>query len=120
MRISSLAACLILAACSGKTDNAQSADAETVVCALEGKPDFSPVCTVQRTAGDRGMTLMISGPGGSFRRLLVTNDGRGVIAADGAEAATVSTIGNGHIEVALGGDRYRLPATIKPSARKTQ
>lgn len=110
MRISSLVACLILAACSGKTGNAESADGETIACAVGGEPDFSPVCTARKTDGDRGTTLTVSGPGGSFRRLLLTDDGRGVIAADGAEAATVATLGNGLIEIALGGDRYRLPA----------
>ena len=36
-----------------------------------------------------------------------------VIAADGAEKATVTITGPGEIEVAIGGDRYRLPATVK-------
>jgi hypothetical protein len=36
-----------------------------------------------------------------------------VVAADGAEKAVISIIGNGRIEVALAGHRYRLPATVK-------
>ena len=37
---------------------------------------------------------------------------RAAIAADGAEPAMVSIVEKGTIDVALGGDRYRLPATI--------
>ena len=36
--------------------------------------------------------------------------GRGVISADGALSATVTIIDDGKIEVAIGRDRYRLPA----------
>ena len=57
--------------------------------------------------------LTIRHPDGGFRRLRITADGRGVIAADGAEPARVSVIGPADIEVAVGGDRYRLPATVK-------
>jgi len=49
--------------------------------------------------------------------LLVTQDGRGVIAADGAEAAKVTITGADGIEVALGGNRYRLPATVKGTTK---
>ncbi|WP_236697467.1 hypothetical protein [Sphingomonas sp. Leaf357] len=70
-------------------------------------------CTVDRQTGDDGLILTVRHPDGAFHRLLVTKDGRGVIAADGAEQAVVSVIGDDRIEVALGGDRYRLPATTK-------
>lgn len=50
---------------------------------------------------------------GGFRRLLVTHDGRGVVAADGAEAAVVATVADNMIEVTLGNDRIRLPATVR-------
>lgn len=62
--------------------------------------------------------LTVRHPDGAFHRLLVTKDGRGVIAADGAETAVVTIIANGEIEVALGGDRYRLPATVKGKAAR--
>ena len=45
--------------------------------------------------------------------LVSATDGRGVIAADGSEPAKVMIIGDGVIEVAVGGDRYRLPANTK-------
>ena len=73
-------------------------------------------CTVDRTQGERGLILTVRHADGGFHRLLVTRDGRGVVAADGAEAARVTIPEPGMIDVALGTDRYRLPATIK-SAR---
>ena len=54
--------------------------------------------------------------GGGFRRLQVATDGRGVIAADGADVASVKVVSPGSIEVAVGDDRYRLPATVKGQA----
>jgi hypothetical protein len=97
----------------------QRADAESdgqIVCAQHGSHDFARVCTVDRVNGAEGLILTVSHPDGSFHRLLVTKDGRGVVAADGAEKAVVTVLGAGSIEVALGGDRYRLPATVKGQA----
>ena len=87
--------------------------ADRIECALEGADAFEPVCRVERIAGADGLTLTMRSPNGSFRRLLVTNDGRGVVAADGADPAIVAVIAGNRIEVAIAGDRYRLPATVK-------
>lgn len=115
---------LLLAGC-GRTENADPlAEAEAAAearaesggrinCATGGATAFSRACLVERTADDQGLLLTIHHADGHFRRLLVTRDGRGVVAADGAEDATVSIVGSGEIEVALAGDRYRLPATVK-------
>ncbi len=107
---------LLLSACgeSAPDDIAASAPegAERIECAVGGEA-FAPVCLVDRAQSPDGLTLTLRGPSGSFRRLLVTTDGRGVIAADGAEAAAVTPLGPDRIEVAIGGDRYRLPATVK-------
>jgi hypothetical protein len=86
---------------------------ERVDCAVGGGA-FARACTVERVTGDAGLVLTLRAPGGSFRRLLVTKDGRGVVAADGAEPAKVTILGPGRIEVAIGGDRYRLPASVRP------
>ena len=99
----------LLAACGGPP--APKADAR-IECALDGATAFAPVCTVERTPGP-DVLLTIRGPNGSFRRLAATSDGHGVMAADGAEPATVRIVGTGLIEVSIGGDRYRLPATIR-------
>ncbi|MEI9926638.1 MAG: hypothetical protein WDN44_01590 [Sphingomonas sp.] len=43
-----------------------------------------------------------------------------MIAADGAERAKVTPLAPDLIEVALGGARYRLPATVRmPKAKRT-
>jgi hypothetical protein len=86
---------------------------DRIACAVEGAADFENACTVEREAGPGGTILTLRGPGGGFRRLRVTTDGRGVVAADGAERATVTLLGPDRIEVALGGDRYRLPAHLR-------
>ena len=84
-----------------------------VECALKGAEAFDRICTIDRVAGAEGLTLTIRSPDGSFRRLLVTHDGRGVIAADGAAPALVSVVADNRIEVTIENDRYRLPATVK-------
>lgn len=71
-------------------------------------------CTVEQVRDRDGMVLTLRHPDGGFRRLRVATDGRGVVAADGAQPAAVTVTGPGDIEVAVGGDRYRLPATVKP------
>ena len=89
--------------------------AERIACAT-GADAFAPVCVVERTSTKDGLALTLRAPNGGFRRLLVTKDGRGVIAADGAEPARVIPLGPDQIEVAIGADRYRLPATVRQPA----
>jgi hypothetical protein len=94
-----------------------SADDEgRIVCARQGSSDFARACTVDRTESGGGEILTVRHPDGAFHRLLITKDGRGVIAADGAEKASVTVLGSNSIEVALSGDRYRLPATVRNGA----
>ncbi len=128
MRTSSgaLAALLLVAACSSpdqpantqvlaKVEAQQQADAEDdgrILCG-RGSDVLTRNCTVEQLKGPEGLLLTIRHPDGGFRRLRVTTDGRGVVAADGAEVAKVAVIGPGDIEVAVGEDRYRLPATVK-------
>ena len=131
MRISSaVPAILLLAACnqqpadpgamSNAIDNAQAAAGgdERIECAATGATAFMRDCTVERTEAAEGLILTARQPDNGFHRLLVVKDGRGVIAADGAETAKVTVIGDGRIEVAIGGDRYRLPATVKAKGGK--
>ena len=82
-------------------------------CAAPGEADFAPVCTVDRAETPDGVILTLRHPDGAFHRLQITRDGRGVIAADGAEPAKVTPLGPDRIEVELGGARYRLPATVR-------
>lgn len=85
---------------------------DRIECALDGAAAFERVCIIERTPG-RDVNFTLRGPNGSFRRLVATEDGRGVMAADGAEAANVKPIGEGLIEVSIGADRYRLPARVR-------
>lgn len=87
--------------------------ADAVPCARAGEPRVERRCLVERTQGAGGLILTLRHPDGAFRRLQVTGDGHGVIAADGAEPARVTVVGANQIEVTVGGDRYRLPATVK-------
>lgn len=82
-----------------------------VACARGGDA-LAPICSVDRTPTQDGVILTLRHPDGGFRRLKITGDGRGVVAADGAEAAKVRIAGSNEIDVTLGEDHYRLPATI--------
>jgi len=123
LRITELAVLplLLLAACDRAPDNAKLAEAEAkqsrdaandgrIDCALEGAKLFDRTCTVQEISGADGAVLVVGRSDVGYRRLQITTDGRGVISADGAEVANVSIVDEGVIEVAIGNDRYRLPA----------
>jgi len=109
----SLAACGDRQASSDPSGAAASAGAEKIDCAVDGAAGFERSCVVERSTGSDGLVLTVRHPSGGFRRLQVTRDGRGIIPADGAESAVVRILDPAHIEVAIGSDRYRLPATIK-------
>ncbi len=110
---------LALTACHRQERGQRAAAADTVArvpCALHGTAAFNDGCTVDRIVSGDGLTLVIHHPDGGFRRLLVATDGRGVVTADGSESAVVSVVDPGTIEVVVGDDRYRLPATVKGQA----
>jgi hypothetical protein len=118
---------LLVAACSGAPsevseqrdqapDNTAAVaqpEAPRIECAAPGSTQFAPACTVDRAETPDGVILTLRRPDGAFHRLQITRDGRGVIAADGAEPPKVTPIAADRIEVELGGARYRLPATIR-------
>lgn len=87
---------------------AQLVDDGKADCITGDATDWARDCLIER-AGDR---LTIRHPDGGFRRFRVLADGRGLEAADGAEPARLRIVGDRQIEVATGGDRYRLPAQI--------
>ena len=89
-------------------------------CALAGDDDFSDDCTVERISSDDGLILVFRHPDGGFRRVRVVGDGRGLVSADGAQEAMVSPAGENRIMVMIGDDRYTLPATIRPGARRNE
>lgn len=114
-----LVALTLLAGCNSKPADpfGGAAEADKIECRIGAATGFDRTCIVERTIGPDGLILTIRHPDGGFRRFLVTTDGRGVVAADGAEPATVTVEGGDGILVAIGGDTYRLPATVKPAAK---
>jgi hypothetical protein len=100
-----------LAACGGASgDEAADAGKKRIECALEGADAFARDCTVDEMSGADGAVLVVGRSDVGYRRLQITTEGRGVVSADGAEPAKVTIIGDRLIEVAIGSDRYRLPA----------
>ena len=110
-------ACLALAGCDGGDGTA--ADQQSTFssvrstggvadCAIRTTADWSRSCPVERS----GDLVTLRHPDGGFRRYNVLKDGRGLVAADGAEQATVTVLGKDQIELSVGEDRYRLPATM--------
>ena len=83
---------------------------DRVPCTMAGQ---AQQCVVDTAAGEGGTVVTVHHPDGGFRRLLITSDGRGGVAADGAQPAAVKIAGQGEIEVTIAGDRYRLPATVR-------
>ena len=55
-----------------------------IACAPPGAERFTASCTVDRVESQDGLFLTLRQPEGGLHRLLVTTDGRGVAAADGA------------------------------------
>lgn len=113
----SLILLLTLAACQpAEIPEATAQSDGQIDCRIGADDQFVRSCTIERTQTDRGRVLTVLKPDGGFRRLLVATDGRGVIAADGAERAEVTIIGPDRIQVGIGGDSFRLPARIAPVA----
>jgi len=114
MKLAAPFAALLLLSCGGEGEQARKG--ESVECAIGGAA-FERSCTMERSEGPDGLTVTIRNEAGGFRRLLLPKDGSGAVAADGAERAQVSVLGDGRAEVAIGGDRYRLPVAIGPAPR---
>ncbi|TVV70387.1 hypothetical protein [Sphingomonas solaris] len=112
-----VAVLLLLAACGSEpaANPFDAPDADRIECSIGAHAPFARDCVVERSTTPDGLVLTVRHPDGGFRRLLVTKDGHGVAAADGAEPASVTVEGKDGILVAIGGDRYRLPATVKPT-----
>lgn len=110
MRISNLglAALAALAGCSEAAPTV-AAGGETIECALAGAATFTANCAADRTTQGGTSFVIVRHPDGAFRRFQQVDDGRGLIAADGAETAQVTPAGP-VFEVAIAADRYRIPA----------
>jgi hypothetical protein len=85
-------------------------------CALGGSDKYLPDCFVEDSRVGQRRFLTVRNKSGAFRRFEMIDDGRGVVAADGADQAVAKWSAEGVLEVAVGGDRYRFPARMKSDA----
>jgi hypothetical protein len=106
-----LAALLLLAACTPRTE-VDLEGKQAIECMIPGQSDFELACTIERSQSPDGTVLTVRAPDGEFRRFLIVRDGRGVIAADGAETVKVTPAGSDSIDVLAGEIVYRLPAKV--------
>jgi hypothetical protein len=91
-------------------------DGNAIECAVAGAAYFEPVCAVERVELEDGsLSLVVWHPDGGFRRFSVLTDGRGLAVADGAEQAMIELV-DGRLDVSVGSDRYRFPATVRANA----
>ncbi|MBB3980554.1 hypothetical protein GGR44_000185 [Sphingobium fontiphilum] len=79
-----------------------------VACLIDGQSEWTRDCRYDQD----GAILTLRHADGGFRRFRIVGDGRGLEPADGAEGAIIRIVDDGMIEVAVGPDRYRLPATM--------
>lgn len=106
-----------LAACAPSEPNSLTGGEETrITCALGDETEFTEQCDAERVQNGERRELVMRHPDGGFRRFEIVSDGRGLVAADGSEEAVVTPLTDGRIQLSVGGDRYRLPATVKPGA----
>jgi hypothetical protein len=93
--------------------DADIAGREKIDCLLPGQREFRQLCTIETASRREGISLIVRAPDGEFRRLLMQKDGRGIIAADGAEGLKVKPAGPGSIEVTTGDIVWRLPRKVE-------
>jgi hypothetical protein len=102
-----LFALLLLAACGEPAAPSAGAPDNRIECRSGSASAFARTCTIEIAQAPGGMVFTLRKADGGFRRLLQTFDGN-FVAADGAEAAQVTRLQNGRIEVEIGGDRFRF------------
>src|SRR5690606_28997244 len=107
-----LAACKVAEDPQAAAQEAREEAGGSVVACAHGEAEYAQDCWYERSDEDGQRLLVIHHQDGSFRRFEIVDDGRGLVAADGADAAQVAVEGE-MIEVTLADYRYLLPATIK-------
>ncbi len=126
-----LALPLLLAACHSQADDtapaagndaakpqpAKAADGnELIECSIGGAQWLLRECEVEKSRDkDGALVLVVHHPDGGFRRFTVLTDGRGLAPADGAQEAVIDVVDD-RIDVQVGDDRYRFPATVRGHA----
>jgi hypothetical protein len=104
---------LLLAACGGPATPAAGEPDNRIECRAGSASAFERTCTIEIAQAPDGMVFTLRKADGGFRRLLQTID-HNFVAADGAEQAHVTIIAGNRIEIEIGGDRFRLPARVRP------
>lgn len=112
-RGAAMLALAVLGACAQGEEKPQG---RVIDCALAGAAKFTPDCFVTDTRSGERHLLTVRHKDGAFRRFEMVDDGRGLIAADGADAASAKWSAEGVLEVTVAGDRYRFPARMKADA----
>lgn len=108
-----LAASAVLAGCSAKEEAPKG---RVIDCMIQGSAKFLPDCFVEDSRVGERRVLTVRHKDGAFRRFEMVDDGRGVVAADGADEAVANWSSEGVLEVVVGADRYRFPARMKSDA----
>lgn len=120
-RILALSALALLVGCGEQTADTPAAPAaaaapaptsEKIWCAAGGSSEFKQDCTVERSTENGRAAVVIRHGDGKFRRLLASEDGQNLLAADGAEqsqSARKTAPEGERWEVILGDDRYIVP-----------
>jgi hypothetical protein len=89
-------------ACSSGGDEMRGEPIACTIAAVTGQ-----TCKLERIGDD----FVVHHPDGGFRRFALAPDGKGIVPADGADAAT-SKVAEGTVDVAVGQDRYRIPQSL--------
>ncbi|MBV1917621.1 MAG: hypothetical protein KUG65_06125 [Sphingomonadaceae bacterium] len=83
---------------------------EMIACQVGGASAMRRACAVDRVLSGDTLMLVVRHPDGAFRRFAVQRDGTGVAPADGAQQG-LSRLDGDILELTLGSDIYRFPAT---------
>lgn len=112
----------LLAACSGPAPGEGegeqapiAAAGENIWCAANGATKLAQDCTLERGEEEGRAAFVIRHGDGKFRRLVASEDGKNLLAADGVEQSQ-SALKQDRWEVILGDDRYVVP--VKADAPK--
>ena len=89
-----------------------------VACAVGGAKVFTPVCTLDALHEANKEIWVVHHPDGGFRRFQILDNGKIIATADGAFEVQAARVGS-ELEVKVGDDRYRFPATPETDSSAT-
>lgn len=119
---SGLAGLLVLSACGGEGTSSPgsflspqpgattAAAGPALLCAIGPGAELQSGCSIERAPGSG--VIVINHPDGGFRRLIRDPASGELAAADGSATLIREAGPAGEVRFSLGGDRYRIPATL--------